>query len=514
MRQRSRVPWLRDGDRNTKYFQAQATQRRRVNRISGLRHRDGTICNSDDEDKGEVQIFYQELYLTQGFNDMSALMQFVPARVTPEMNDSITKPYTPEEVRAALFQMAPSKAPGVDGFTAGFFQRHWHTVKDDLVPAILDFLHGGELPEGFNDTSITLIPKVRHPQQISQYRPIALCPVAYKIAAKMITNRLKEWMNIIVSEEQSTFVPGRIITDNVLVAFESVHTMRRRKSGKNFSCAVKLDMMKAFDRMEWHYLEAIMIRLGFNINFVQLIIKCVSSVRFAVRVNGELLPFFTPSKGLRQGCPMSPFLFLLCAEGLTSLLNYCGSFVDRGVRASSTSPWINHLLFADDCLIFISAKGESADRLNEILNIYATCSGQCVNKEKSAVYFTPNTPEARKHELKQRLGVFSKAFSDKYLGLPTAVGRITSGTFEHICDRVRSKMFGYSERDFACAGREVLLKSVIQAITTFSMSCFRLTKKVFKKLTSCMARYFWSSNIDRRSMNWVSWKKLASPKET
>ena len=104
-------------------------------------------------------------------------------------------------------------------------------------------------------------------------------------------------MDDIISEEQSAFAPGRLITDNVLVAYESIHTMRRRKKGKNFSCAVKLDMMKAYDRVEWHYLEAILSRLGFSINFVRLIMKCVTSVHFSVRVNGKLLPYFTPTRG-------------------------------------------------------------------------------------------------------------------------------------------------------------------------------------------------------------------------
>lgn len=195
---------------------------------------------------------------------------------------------------------------------------------------------------GFNDTSITLIPKVRHPQSVYQYRPIALCPVLYKIAAKAITNRMRGNMDEIISEEQSTFVPGRLITDNVLVAYESVHTMKGRKKGKNYSCAVKLDMMKAYDRVEWHFLEATMIKLCFSISFARLIMKCVSSVRFSIRVNGELLPFFTPSKGLRQGDPVSPFLFLLCAEGLSSLLKfYGGNYIDRGIRVSYRSIYYN-----------------------------------------------------------------------------------------------------------------------------------------------------------------------------
>jgi hypothetical protein len=195
-------------------------------------------------------------------------------------------------------------------------------------------------------------------------------------------------MDEIISEEQSTFVPGRLITDNVLVVFESVHAMRGRKKGNFFSCAVKLDMMNAYDRVEWHYMVAILLKFGFSINFIRLIMKCVTSIRFAVRVNGELLPFFTPSRGLRQGDPMSPYLFLLCAEGFTPLLKFFGgNYVDKEIRVSFRSPWVNHLLFADDSLIFISANVQSTVRLNDILRIYGECSGQRVNRDKSAIFF-------------------------------------------------------------------------------------------------------------------------------
>ena len=149
------------------------------------------------------------------------------------MNTALTKPYDADEVKTALFQMAPSKAPGVDGFTAGSYQCHWDLLKNDVTQALLDFLNGGELPAGMNDTSITLIPKVRHPQSIMQYRPIALCPVLYKIGAKTVTNRMREHMREIVSDEESAFVPSKLITDNVLVAYESIHSMRRRKKGND-----------------------------------------------------------------------------------------------------------------------------------------------------------------------------------------------------------------------------------------------------------------------------------------
>ena len=156
-------------------------------------------------------------------------------------------------------------------------------------------------------------------------------------------------------------------------------------------------MMKAYDRVEWHYLQAIMLKLGFCMEFVRLVMKCVTSVRFSIRVNGELLPFFTPSRGLRQGCPASPYLFLLCAEGLTSLLNHFGGLrVDKGIRVSYRSPWINHLLFADDSLIFMQAKVESDQSLNKILRIYERGSRKAINKEKSSVYFSPNTRASAK----------------------------------------------------------------------------------------------------------------------
>jgi hypothetical protein len=256
-----------------------------------------------------------------------------------------------------------------------------------------------------------------------------------------------------------------------------------------------------------------MLKLGFSSMFVRLVMKCVTSVRLSVRVNGDLLPFFTPTKGLRQGDPVSPYLFLLCAEGFSSLLKYYGGdYIDRGIRVSYRSPWVSHLLFADDSLIFISAKQQSAQRLNEILQIYASASGQCVNREKSAIYFSTNTPQPVRHLLKGSLNIQAETFSERYLGLPTAVGQITSGTFDHIGERARAKIQGWSEKLLACAGREVLLKSVVQAMPTYSMSTFRLTKKTCKSITSPMAHYFWSSSLDKKGMHWVSWNDLASPK--
>ena len=160
----------------------------------------------------------------------------------------------------------------------------------------------------------------------------------------------------------------------------------------------------------------------------------------------------------------------------------------------------------------ISATQQSAARLNAILEIYGSASGQRINRDKSAIYFSTNTSEPVRQLLKTTLDIYVEAFSERYLGLPTAVGRITSGTFAHIGDRARGKMQGWSERLLACAGRDALMKSVVQALPTYSMTTFLLNKKVCKSITSPMAKFFWSSSLDKKAMHWVAWDKLATPK--
>lgn len=224
------------------------------------------------------------------------------------MSDYLDAPFTEQEVERALFQMAPSKSPGVDGFNAGFFQAHWDLVKPCVSQAVLKFLNGGDLPEEVNRTLLVLIPKVSNPQELSQYRPISLCNVLYKICSKTMANRLRCILDEVVSAEQSAFIPGRLITDNVLIAYECIHYLRRKK-GKSGDCAVKLDMAKAYDRVEWQYLESIMRTLGFSEKWCNQIMKCVTTVSFSVRVNGVFQISLYRRGGFGRVIPSRPTFF-------------------------------------------------------------------------------------------------------------------------------------------------------------------------------------------------------------
>jgi hypothetical protein len=176
------------------------------------------------------------------------------------------------------------------------------------------------MPEGVNDSTIVLIPKMKNPVDLKEFRPISLCNVIYKVIAKCIANRLRPILNEIISPEQSAFIPGRMITDNALIAFECIHTIQHANDKKGSFCAYKLDLSKAYDRVDWLFLEEALIKLGFDTKWISWVMVCVKTVRYSIRLNGVLLDPFTPSRGLRQGDPLSPFLFLSVAEGLSSVI--------------------------------------------------------------------------------------------------------------------------------------------------------------------------------------------------
>jgi hypothetical protein len=169
------------------------------------------------------------------FSRPRVVLDAIPQKVTAEMNESLNLSYTDEEIRVALFQMGPTKAPGPDGFPALFYQTHWEFLKIEICSAVRSFLTGDPIPEGFCDSVVVLIPKTTNPQVLKNFRPISLCNVLYKIASKVMANRLKLVLPDVVSENQSAFVPGRLITDNALIAFECLHTIRKQHAKRPFS---------------------------------------------------------------------------------------------------------------------------------------------------------------------------------------------------------------------------------------------------------------------------------------
>ena len=272
-------------------------------------------------------------------------------------------------------------------------------------------------------------------------------------------------------------------------------------------------MYKAYGRVEWNYLERIMLKLGFHRQWVNLIMACVTSVSYNVRFNEMETESFVPTRGIRQGDPLSPYLFLLVAEGLSCMLRRAEDRGElEGVKVCRNSPQISHLLFADDSLILMKADRRIAECLKGILTKYCDSSGQKISEGKSSIYFSRNTNVEEKAKVCDILNMMIESISDKYLGLPALVGVDRTDCFRHLVDRVRARISGWKEKLLSSGGKEILIKSVAQAIPVYAMMVFRLPNKICKGMTDAISQYWWGDGEEQKRIHWQQWWKLCMPK--
>jgi hypothetical protein len=421
--------------------------------------------------------------------------------------------YSDEEIGNALFQIGPLKAPGKDGFPARFYQRHWGIFKEDITAAVKEFFRSGKMPEGINDTIIVLIPKKKNPVCLRDFRPISLCNVIYKVVSKCMVNRLRPLLQEIIAPNQSAFIPGRLITDNALIAFECIHSLQKSTDGKGKFCGYKLDLAKAYDRVDWKYLQDILTKLGFANQWVDWVMCCVKTVTYSVRFNGTLLENFTPTRGLRQGDPLSPYLFLFVADGLSRLLQ---KEIDAGkikeLKVCRRSPGISHLLFADDSLLFFEANDDQANKVKTVLNKYEQATGQLLSPNKCSLLLGNKCSEATGQMVASILDVPTVGFEEKYLGLPVPEGRMKDGKFQPIKEKLKKRFSDYAEKYSSSGAKDVLIKSVVQSMYTYPMSVFKFSEGLCEELMKMTRDFWWGDENERRKMHWMRWDKVTRRK--
>lgn len=306
--------------------------------------------------------YFKELFSSTEVSNCDRLFEsFLPC-ITEEHNSMLMVTFKVEEVVEAIKSIAPLKASGKDGYPAIFYQKYWNIIGEDVTTYCLDVLNGRRSIEEINQTSIVLIPKEKSPKSMNKFRPISLCKVIYKIISKVLVYRFRQVLDLCIEDTQGAFVPKRQITDNIFVAYEILHSFKRKRGTTKKNFALKLDMSKAYDRIEWVFLEKMMRSMGFGEGWISLIMRCITSVTYTVVINGREGEEFRPQRGLRQGDPLSPYLFLICAEGFSRLITLAkrdGRLF--GTRVGRGNVSVSHFFFLQMivcCLVRLQVKGQ------------------------------------------------------------------------------------------------------------------------------------------------------------
>ncbi|KAL9674186.1 hypothetical protein QQ045_030456 [Rhodiola kirilowii] len=425
--------------------------------------------------------------------------------VSEEMNVVLVGNISEEEVRRAVFAQGPLKAPGLDGFPGIFYQKHWALIKDRIISFVRQFWEEGALDREMNKTLIVLIPKKNDAVRMEDWRPISLCNVAMKIITKILATRLQSILNQVISIYQSAFVKGRVISDNCIVAHEITHFLKNCKGDSNFFASIKLDLSKAYDRVEWCFLEAMMRKMGFADRWVSRVMSCVTSVSYVVKVNDSISKEFLPERGLRQGDPLSPYLFVLCTELLSANIK-AGILAGQisGLKINRSAPIVTHLFFADDSIFLIRADSVEATNWRRILAEYGEVSGKRINLEKSEVCFSASTPAHVRMEIAGILGIHQVPGHSKYLGLPFAMGQKKTATCRCIVKKVWKRINDWSFKLLSAVGREVLIKSVIQALLLYMMAVYKIPKSCIQSMTKMISKFWWGKKEGLRGVSWVN----------
>nr|XP_027096084.1 uncharacterized protein LOC113715980 [Coffea arabica] len=507
-RQKSAIRWIQQGDANTKFFHSIVKQRRNANFVS--RVRDGTGCwLEEEEDIRNSAVQYFEKLLTSDREDRATpSLDFPLPSITAADNMMFQQLPSLQEVKEVVFSMSKDSAPGPDGFGAGFYQECWSIIHRELLEAVQEFFKGAPQPRGFSSALIVLIPKVTGAAKWQEFRPISLCNQSSKIISKVLTNRLNLILPNLISSWQSGFVPGRSIADNILVAQELAQDIDRKLTCPNLM--LKLDMEKAYDRVEWSFLIFMLRRFGFQEWGVDLLFRTLSNNWFSLLINGSSAGYFKSSRGVRQGDPLSPALFLLVAEFLGWGMHhlFCQDesrfYVSPGLR-------VPYLAFADDTLVFTRCSEGGLTSLKTFFDSYQAFSGQKINAHKSCFILSTRASSTHGSMVASTLHFQQQFLPFTYLGAPVFKGRTTCVLFDPLVAKVQARLSHWSSRLLSSGGKLVLLRHVLTSMPMYLLQVMDPPRAVLLRLGKLCNAFLWDKPAGTRGIHWTSWETICFP---
>lgn len=366
-----------------------------------------------------------------------------------------------------------------------------------------------QVPSILNITFITLVPKKYHIETIKDCRPIFLLTSVYKIIAKVLSTRLKLVMDKLISPVQCAYIEGRQIIDGTLIANELVDS-RIRSENPGIIC--KIDLEKAFDRINWRYLEFVLVQMGFSRKWCNWLRFCYSTSSFSVLINGSSFGYFTSSRGVRQGCPVSPLLFIIAREGFSRFMDRAhnqGLF--SGFSVSPTSIDVNHLHYADDTILFLDDKREELHNLFSALHCFEFIAGLKVNALKTRLIAVGTVHNFSMWA--EELGCSVDVLSFMYLGMPLGAKSGSIRIWDPIIEKFEARLSGWRRISLSKGGKLALLKCIFSSLPTYYFSLFKAPISVIKILEKKMRNFLWEFKEGAKISHLVNWDIVRATKE-
>ncbi|KAL2943828.1 hypothetical protein RDABS01_032175 [Bienertia sinuspersici] len=418
--------------------------------------------------------------------------------------------FTDKEIKEAMFSIPSNKALGLDGYNSQFFKATWNITGGDICQAVRDFFKIGKLLKEVSITTLTMVPKVQTPSTVGDFRPIACCSTIYKCISKLLCSRLSYVLPDIISPNQEAFVNGRSIMHNALICQDLMRFYR--PSQIQDCCMFKLDVKMAYDTVSWGFMADFMKEIGFPTHFIELIMVCITSPQYSLMINGIPSPLIKPSRGLRQGDPLSPLLFTLCMEYFTRIMKKVSLEEGYKFHPLCKKLDLNHLCFADDILMFSRGDIHTVTLNLAGLQIFSRSTGLEISAAKSEVYCAWVATDIL-HRIRDLSGFKVGKLPFTYLGVPMSPKRIQPHECEKLVDKMCAKIKVWSSRNLSYAGRLQLVNSVLMSISTYWCQIFLLPNSVIQNIIGVCRAFLWHGTAISNKMSPVSWEEVCKPKQ-
>ncbi|EOY02376.1 LINE-type retrotransposon LIb DNA, Insertion at the S11 site-like protein [Theobroma cacao] len=418
-----------------------------------------------------------------------------------------------EEVREALFAMKPIKALGLDGFPALFFQSQWQqVVGQKLFEYVQNVFNGTEIGSNMCSSLIVLIPKGEAPEYSSQCRPISLLPVIFKVLVKVVANRLKPFMNLLIEETQASFILETHIVDNIIVVQEVVHSFHE-KQGRRGWMMVKIDLEKAYDRLRWEFIYDSLVEAQIPENIIDILIRSWNAHSSHILWNGTCFEKFFPSRGVRLGDPLAPYLFVLCIEKLAhGIKQAVEQEMWKPIRLGKHGPPLTYLFFMDDLILLAEASESQMEVIKGVLEDFCACLRGKVCIAKSTFFCSKNVPMELNIKVKDCSGFSYSDSMGKYIGVPLLHGRKTAHIYKSLIDKVRSRLCAWKASSLSSTGRLTLVQSVLTSIPLYTMQTISIPLEICKKIELLCRNFLWHGDGQSKKVHLLRWSTLCKPK--